>query len=203
MGRDTAAGTRADVPYPLGVRSPDGSGRSRLPAEDRAVRPIQPDLVGEALVLAVLGQLSEAKALGTVLRVSALARPRVVPFVLRLVQDYATSAQHRAVGWAEALGRQAEATTELNRFVDLLPKTTVVLRGLAADLTGLLLERCRAEATSQAELARIGNNLASFLSQLGRRGEALERAEEAVETAPDTKLLGPIEEVFQRLQSEG
>ena len=67
-----------------------------------------------------------------------------------------------------------------------MPEQTLVLREKAAEVSQLLVDRLsglgsqRPEEIFRSELGRLTNNLANRLSDLGRREEALEKAQQAL-----------------------
>jgi len=66
---------------------------------------VVPDILAEALVLRALApdRCSPAQQEAIILRAARLRASRVVPFVLRTVQDFAAAGQAAPLDWLEAL----------------------------------------------------------------------------------------------------
>ena len=176
----------------LGLSCPDGPGpliahlHDLLPGPDQGIAPIIPDIVAEALLLRAFAQCPKTTHEALLLHAVKLLGPRVVPFLIRTVQDFASDRQPLPLDWLQVLIRagQADQPTLLAQIEDAMPHQTLVLREKAAEVNRLVIERLERlpgegeEITS--ELGRLMNNLSVRLSDLGRREEALAQAEEAV-----------------------
>src|SRR6185436_10403545 len=96
-----------------------------------------------------------------------------------------TEQMSRLMGWIDAIAAEMDVTSATGDTLELLsslesslPHQTTELRRRATDITRRLYERIKAALDSGAdaarpECARLANNLASRLSWLGRREEAL------------------------------
>lgn len=117
----------------------------------------------------------------------------VVP-ALALKQGFAILSRLplRATGHLRTLGQQLaevlKAKGDLDfilQLLDTLPEQSVGLADLAAEMTRYALNRLKETASddgnSIVEIARLTNNLAIMLSELGQREEALEAAQEAMD----------------------
>ncbi len=192
------------------------------PASDgRFISPLEPDLLGEELVLQVLTK--EPALLGRVLdRGDERQAQDGLVVVGRLLLDATLP-----LALAEEVLRRVDAEEHL----------PVSLRDAAATATERVLREHQAanpepDEAAQSERARLLNNLSLRLAGLGRREDALEASNEAVRilasfflrlpgafagwmrimarvyrarceeagTAPDTDLLEPIEEALARLE---
>jgi tetratricopeptide (TPR) repeat protein len=154
---------------------------------DKGIAPILPDIVGEAFVLLALADpLQDASA--TVLRAATRAPLAVATTIVHALQDFHHTGQKAPADWLRALAESAESDVALLEGIEgALPEHTLELRELAMRATGALLNRLAdlpSEVQSsdgvKAERSRLLNNLASRLSELGRREEALAAAQEAV-----------------------
>jgi tetratricopeptide (TPR) repeat protein len=115
-----------------------------------------------------------------------LVGPRVVPFLIRTAQDFASDRQPLPLDWLQLLIRtgQADDPALLAQIEGAMPKETLVLREKAAEVGQLLIGRLKRlpgdSEQTRIELARLSNNFGVRLSALGRREEALAQAQEAV-----------------------
>ena len=115
-----------------------------------------------------------------------LLGPRVILFLIRTAQDFASDHQPLPLDWLQVLIRagQADDPTMLAQIEAAMPHRTLVLREKAVEVNQLLLERLKRlpgnSEQTRSDLARLSNNLSVRLSDLGRREEALAQAEEAV-----------------------
>ncbi len=175
-----------------------------LPRSDVAQQPrlatIQPDLIGEAAIVAAFtgDPAREAEAAEVVRRAYELAPDAAAQALVHLVQDFAypvedpeASDDEKATGlrlfnW---LLRLAGETADIERLLPLaaaLPEQTTILREPAAQLTRALadyfVEKAKGDDAPLAVIysAALLNNLSVRLSALGRREEALGAAEETV-----------------------
>lgn len=159
-----------------------------LPAPDFGLAPIVPDILAEALVLMAFSRLSRSEQDAAIKRAVGVLGNRVVPFIVRAVQDFAPAGKVEPLNWLEVLivTGMTDDLGLLTAIESALPEQTLVLREKAAEITAALVARVgkfvaenRTESL-EAEHGRLLNNLANRLSYLGRPEEALEKAEEAV-----------------------
>ena len=188
----------------LKLNWPDGPGdlatvlKLALPGERWPVAPVEPDFVGEALVLAALAQ-PDAKNGPDRWRSweAAVSRcfrrdPRATPAtLLHAFQNFGQLAKYDEplLAATDALIRAGLAEADPSLLTGLesaLPHQTVELRQRAFNITHQLYSRLKSlldqgHEQHQAEVARLANNLAVRLSELGRRADALLPAQEAVD----------------------
>jgi tetratricopeptide (TPR) repeat protein len=173
---------------------PDGEGLARAlldvlggPAPGHA-HPLQPDLIGEAFVLESLGRKGgPKKQLAALVRWHALRPHAAEESLIRLIQDFGDNSRGQPA--IEALAAVIEATADVDALMALanrMPRATVNLRELIARLEERITELLRRAVDAGDEdrlplLVAALNNLSLSLSALGRREEALARAEEAVD----------------------
>jgi len=183
---------------------------------DRVVRDprlstIQPDLIGEAAIIAAFTGSStrQAEAPTIVRRAYALGPDGAAQSLVRLVQDFAYALEERGatedekaagrqvMGWLLTLTREIEDAEQLEPLAEALPSNTTILREIAAELTARIAAFYRREAernnhwTVVDRAAGWTNNLAVRLGALGRREAALEAAEEAVRLRRDLAAARP------------
>jgi tetratricopeptide (TPR) repeat protein len=170
------------------------------PAESPRLGTIQPDLIGESVIVQSFEgeHFLPAQAAPTVRRAYALGRTRAAEALVRIVQDFAyaledqtSSAAERTrgtavLGWLTELAEQTTDPTALLPLVFALPAQTLVLREPSLRLTQALSDTVKnlAEASEDHDVIGLSavflNNLAIRLSGLGRREDALTTAAEAV-----------------------
>ncbi|MCX6633607.1 MAG: SIR2 family protein, partial [Acidobacteria bacterium] len=150
-------------------------------------RPVEPDVVGEALLLRVWGGANVADGCRAVVRAAKGRAPQVAASVMRSAQDFCVGAVPRTEPLAWLDGLIAEGKNDLMLLAQIeggLPQYTLALRERAVEVDMLLAAALRARAETdedaRSERARILNNLGARLSDLGRREEALQATEEAV-----------------------
>jgi tetratricopeptide (TPR) repeat protein len=169
-----------------------------LPAE-RAdqVGGILPDLIGEAAVVKVIGELAPRQQAGAIKRWHERSPTAVMSALIRTIQDYATKDDHPSLKWFDGIVAGASAVSDLMSIANQLPQQTVVLRDRAAGVEAAIVQSLRAlrggseshELT--ADFAGSLNNLANRLSELGRREEALATTREAVDIRRELAAARP------------
>jgi len=170
------------------------------PAESPRLGTIQPDLIGESVIVQSFEgeHFLPGQAAPTVRRAYALGETRAAEALVRIVQDFAyaledhtASAAERTrgtavLGWLTELAEQTTDPMALLPLVFALPAQTLVLREPALRLTQILSDTIKnlAEASEDHDVIGLSagflNNLAIRLSDLGRREDALTTGEEAV-----------------------
>jgi tetratricopeptide (TPR) repeat protein len=174
-----------------------------LGGDDRTISAVEPDLIGEALVLRRFRQLP-GDAEDAVLRAFAWAPRSVAATVVRAIQDFFGDATHGglALAWLDRLiAAKAEvAVGDLMVLSDAMPEYTVVMRERAVAISQAILALLPAEPGSTDDDARSVraitlNNLGIRLSEVGRHEEALAAVEEA--SGLDRELAGRNPEAFR------
>lgn len=181
----------------LGLQWPEGYGdlaalvAEALPGGDGSVAPVEPDIVGEALVLRVLGEgLSRAEQSQTILRLAHRNVGAVSTTLFHAFASFGADDQRTAtlLCWIAALIESGlnENHAWLEAIENSFPHQTTVLRDAAVRVTQALYDAAKSRLASnssdafRSELAGMANNLACRLKELGRRQEALKPALEAV-----------------------
>jgi len=158
---------------------------------------ILPDLIGEAAVIKVIGQLAPKEQVDAIERWHGRSPTAVMSALIRTVQDYATKDDHPALKWFDRIVAGASDVNDLIGIANQLPEQTVVFRERAAGVQAAILQSLRTlrEGSENHELtdalATSLNILANTLSKLGRREEALTTAQEAVELHRDLAAARP------------
>jgi hypothetical protein len=175
--------------YPGGAGALVSHVHELLPAPDLGLAPVVPDILAEALVIRALSQCSKAQQEAVVLRAVKKLGRRVVPFIIRTVQDFAPAGQAEPLNWLESLIKsgQADDLGLLTEIENAMPEQTLVLREMALEVNELLVKRLdklskdNANEVIQGEHARLLNHLANRLSDVGRCEAALQKAQEALQ----------------------
>ena len=177
--------------FPGGARVAAGRIAEALNRQGKPA-PIEPDIIGEAILLRSFGGENLQEGTQTLVRAARRADHRhasnVCFAITRTSQDFASDDCQDPLDWVEAFIRTG-AADDLGLLLELesqMPRDTLVLRERAARVDQLLLARftqlqgISPSEETQGTCARLANNLSVRLSDLGRREEALAQAEEAV-----------------------
>lgn len=168
--------------------------QAALVNEHGTIQPIQPDMIGEALVLRVLHPHPQDHQNAVVLRAFGMAGGRVAATVIRTAQDYAFAGDETPLAWLDHLAQAGAVNLSiLMEIADQLPLNTLVLRERAVAILSTIVTQARqliADGNdtdgTRSLLATSLNNVANHLSELGQREAALAAAQEAV------SLLAPF-----------
>jgi hypothetical protein len=182
---------------------------SNTPETATWFRPLTPDVLGEALLAAVLPEIpgmpsrvlaqatsQQTHAALTELTQAARTHPAVVPPLRQALADNVSALWRTALTVAQEagdpLGRlmaevlERRPQPELAEAIEgVLPQRTVALRELAVVATKQALEsapRRRPKHDREARIAQLKNKLSARSAELGRREEALAASKEAVRT---------------------
>jgi tetratricopeptide (TPR) repeat protein len=174
-----------------------------LPGEEGRIIPVLPPMIGEAVVLRVLGRLTGEGQCAAVSRAAQQARECVAATVVHLVQDYVQAGYSAPLAWLDDLIQKHATDHEaLIEIIDQFPEKTVALRERAATIMVLITQIMRqlpvSPETEVNEAARLVftfaaslNNLGSRLGQLGHHKEALTALQEAVEIRRTLAAIDP------------
>ena len=163
--------------------------QAALVNEHGTIQPIQPDMIGEALVLRVLHPHPQDHQNAVVLRAFGMAGGRVAATVIRTAQDYAFAGDETPLAWLDHLAQAGAVNLSiLMEIADQLPLNTLVLRERAVAILSTIVTQARqliADGNdtdgTRSLLATSLNNVANHLSELGQREAALAAAQEAVQ----------------------
>ena len=175
----------------LGYQLPYGSAALRdafavaLPDDAGGIAPVQPDMIGEALLLDVW-QEDNIEALPAIARAHAADPEAVAKTVIRTCQDYIIRGHRHPLNWMEKIRVDSADSYALMRLSDAMPRSTLELREIAAELAKAVADQAKPQAGDVLDLEQLEilsaalNNLSIRLSELGRREEALAAIEMAV-----------------------
>lgn len=151
-------------------------------------RPVEPDVVGEALLLRVWGgSVNVHDGCQAVVRAAEARARQVAASVVRAAQDFCVGDMPRSepLEWLDSLIVKGKSDlTLLLRIEGEMPQRTLALRKRALEvysmLAAVLRERTETDEGVLPLQARVLDNLGIRLSDLGRRAEALKATKEAV-----------------------
>ncbi len=175
--------------------------------ERNTLTPVQPDIIGEALVLKLLHKrfrLEQTNQGQLIAFLAETAPAQVIEFSVRAAQDFSHGmhpGEHAAhpepVAWLNHLIDIAEErhdATLLTLIEILMPEHTVCLQETALRVTTARIAILKASPETpddESEIARLLHNRAYCLSEVGKREEALEAAQKAVEAYGDLAAKNP------------
>ena len=175
----------------LGYNLPHGSAALRdafavaLPNDAGGIAPIEPDMIGEALLLDVWRE-DNSHALSAIARAHGTDPEAVAKTVIRTCQDYVIRGHRHPLNWLEKIRVDSADSYALMHLSDAMPRYTLELREIAAELNKAVVDQARPQAGDVPDLERLEilaaslNNLSIRFSALGRLEEALAAIEEAV-----------------------
>ncbi len=159
-----------------------------LPGTDGAsIDALRPDLIGEAFLLRGMQEhrLFPDRQEGIVCRAWTRAGVPAAAKLVGTVQDFAKGdAKHPAVGWLISIARSTHDLSAMANFANALPRSTMALRELAADVQRSIVDGAQQYLTERPDwkpqLALDRYRLAYRLSELSQGTDALTAAERAV-----------------------
>ena len=176
----------------LGYNLPHGSAALRdafavaLPNDAGGIAAIEPDMIGEALLLDVWRE-DNSHALSAIARAHGTDPEAVAKTVIRTCQDYVIRGHRHPLNWLEKIRVDSADSYALMHLYSVMPTHTLEMREIAAELAKTLVDQARHLAGEELDLdeavtlAGTLNNLANRFFDLGRREEALVAIEEAVD----------------------
>ena len=175
----------------LGYNLPDGSAALRdafavaLPNDAGGIAAIEPDMIGEALLLDVWRE-DNTHALPAIARAHATDPEAVAKTIIRTCQDYVIRGNRHPLNWLEKIRADSADLYALIHLCNAMPTHTLELREIAVELDKAVVRQVRPPAGDLRDLdqftilAESLNNLSNRFSALGRREDALAAIEEAV-----------------------
>ena len=175
----------------LGYNLPDGSAALRnalavaLPDDAGGIAAIEPDMIGEALLLDVWGE-DNTHALTVIARAYAAAPEVVAKTIIRTCQDYVIRGSRHPLNWLEKIRADSADLYALIHLCNAMPTQTLELREIAVRLDEAVVRQVRPPAGDLRDLDQFTifveslNNLSNSLSAIGEREKALAAIEEAV-----------------------
>ena len=156
-----------------------------LPNDAGGIAAVEPDMIGEALLLVVWRE-DNIQAIPAITRAYAADPYTVAKTVIRTCQDYVIRGHRHPLNW---LGKIRADSTDLYALIHLssaMPASTLELREIAAELEKAVLAKVHPLAGDFRDpdrltiLASSFNNLSNHFSALGQRENALAAIKETV-----------------------
>lgn len=175
----------------LGYNLPNGSAALRdafamaLPNGTGGIAAVEPDMIGEALLLDVWRE-DNIQAIPAIARAYAADPYTVAKTVIRTCQDYVIHGHRYPLNWLEQIRTDSTDLYALIHLSSAMPASTLELREIAAELEKAVLAKVHPPAGDLRDLdrltilARSFNNLSNHFSALGQREEALAAIEKTV-----------------------
>ena len=185
LGYDVAGGP-AVLRDALAAALPDGAG---------GIAAVEPDLVGEALLL-LAWQGHDDHRRPALARAHADDPAPVRQTVVRTCQDYVIRGHRYALAWLRQILSATDDLIGLTKLSQVMPKETLELREVGLILEQKIVDLARNQARSSSPtsleiLAHGLNNLSLRLSQVGNRDDALAAIKEAVDLYRDLGAAQP------------
>ena len=190
----------------LGYNLPNGSAALRdalavaLPSDGVGIAAVEPDMIGEALLLDVWTE-GNSQTLPAIVRAYEADPDSVVKTVIRTCQDYVIRGHRHPLTWLEKIRADVTDFYTLVHLSSSMPGYTIELREIAAELDEAVVDQARHLASEGIDLEHIEilvkalNRLSHRLSDLGQREEALRTSEEAVALCRD--LMTTHSDIFR------
>ena len=175
--------------------------RDVIAAEDGGLAPVEPDILGEALLILAWQEAEDASA--AILRAFHRRPVSTVETLIRCCQDFAFLGTSRAKDWLRLVIDSISDVELLRDIYNRLPVTTAGLR----DIANVILWRISEDAGSTPEPAHediydqaVTNlNLSNHLAELGHYTEALQCARNAVTSLQRLVDVAPSRRFFLEL----
>ena len=175
----------------LGYNLPNGSAALRdalamaLPNEVGSIASVEPDMIGEALLLDVWRD-DNTHALPAISRAYATDPDAVAKTIIRTCQDYVIRGHRHPLNWLEKIRADSTDLYALIHLSSMMPKQTLELREIAAELDKTIVAKAYPPAGDLRGLRQFTiladslHNLSNSFSNLGERENALATIEDAV-----------------------
>ena len=175
----------------LGYNLPHGSAALRdalamaLPNDGGGIAAVEPDMIGEALLLDVWREDS-IQALPAIARAYVADPDAVAKTVIRTCQDYVIRGHRHPLNWLEKIRADSTDLYALIHLCNAMPTHTVELREIAAELDNAVVRQVAPPVGDIRELDQVMilaaslNNLSNRFADLGQRERALAAIEKAV-----------------------
>ena len=175
----------------LGYNLPNGSAALRdafavaLPNDGGGIAAIEPDMIGEALLLDVWRE-DNTYAVPAIARAYVTDSEAVAKTIIRTCQDYVIRGNRHALNWLEKIRADSADLYALIHLCNAMPAHTLELREIAVELDKAVVRQVGPPAGDMRDLDQVMilavslNNLSNRLSDLGQREKALAVIEKAV-----------------------
>ena len=186
----------------LGYNLPNGSAALRdafamaLPSDAGGIAAIEPDMVGEALLLDVWKE-DNVQALPAIARAYAADPDAVAKTVVRTCQDYVIRGHRHPLNWLEKIRADSTDLYALIHLSNAMPTSTVELREIATELDKAVVAKVYPPVGTLIDLNQFTiiadslYNLSHRFSALGQRDDALDTMEEAVSLYRELSRMHP------------
>ena len=175
----------------LGYNLPHGSAAMRdafavaLPNDAGGIAAVEPDMIGEALLLEVWRE-DNIQALPAIARAYAADPNAVAKTVIRTCQDYVIRGHRHPLNWLEKIRADSTDLYALFHLSNAMPTFTLELREIAAELDKAIVAKVYPPAGDLRDLSQFTiladslHNLSNSFSNLGERENARATIEETV-----------------------
>ena len=175
----------------LGYNLPNGSAALRdafavaLPNDAGGIAAIEPDMIGEALLLDVWRE-DNTHAVPAIARAYATDPEAVAKTIIRTCQDYVIRGNRHPLNWLEKIRADSADLHALIHLCNAMPAHTLELREIAFELDKAVVRQVEPPAGDMRDLDQVMilavflNNLSNRYSDLGQREKALPVIEKAV-----------------------
>ena len=175
----------------LGYNLPNGPATLRdafavaLPNDTGGIAAIEPDMIGEALLLDVWRE-DNTHAVPAIARAYATDPEAVAKTIIRTCQDYVIRGNRHPLNWLEKIRADSADLHALIHLCNAMPAHTLELREIAFELDKAVVRQVEPPAGDMRDLDQVMilavffNNLSNRYSDLGQREKALPVIEKAV-----------------------
>ena len=175
----------------LGYNLPNGSAALRdafavaLPNDAGGIAAIEPDMIGEALLLDVWRE-DNTHAVPAIARAYATDPEAVAKTIIGTCQDYVIRGNRHPLNWLEKIRADSADLHALIHLCNAMPAHTLELREIAFELDKAVVRQVEPPAGDMRDLDQVMilavflNNLSNRYSDLGQREKALPVIEKAV-----------------------
>ena len=175
----------------FGYNLPNGSAALRdafavaLPNDAGGIAAIEPDMIGEALLLDVWRE-DNTHAVPAIARAYVTDPEAVAKTIIRTCQDYVIRGNRHPLNWLEKIRADSADLYALIHLCNAMPAHTLELREIAVELDKAVVRQVGPPAGDMRDLDQVMilavflNNLSNRFSDLGQREKALAVIEKAV-----------------------
>ncbi len=188
--------------HDLNYKLPYGSAALRdafavaLPNDGGGIAAVQPDMIGEALLLTVWKE-DNIQALPAITRAYSNDPDTVAETVIRTCQDFVIRGHRYPLNWLEKIYADSIDFRSLLHLSNTMPKSTLELREIAAELDIAVLANVYPHASHWSEIGQLTiladsfSNVSHRLSAIGNLEVALDANKQAVRFDRELATLVP------------
>ena len=186
----------------LDYKSPHGSAALRdafavaLPNDGGGIAAVQPDMIGEALLLSVWKE-DNMQALPAITRAYSNDPDTVAETVIRTCQDFVIRGYRYPLNWLEKIYADSIDFRSLLHLSNTMPKSTLELREIAAELDIAVLANVYPHASHWSDIGQLTiladsfSNVSNRLSAIGNLEVALDANKQTVRFDRELAALVP------------